>query len=106
MGMVRVESQGFNPLLRERVVECAAAWSSFCGGIFEGVDQFLCGLTGHDELLHFEPTRLSLHCSRCGHYSAGWEIRATGDGAGAKRPRSALSAFPGGTCSRPVTLVV
>lgn len=36
--------------------------------------QFLCGLTGHELVLHFEPTRLSLFCLRCGKNTSGWTI--------------------------------
>lgn len=54
-------------------------------GVLSRMDQFVCGLTGHDELMRFEPDRLSLHCSRCGHQSAGWEVRS---------PRVAVVAKP------------
>ena len=37
--------------------------------------QFLCGLQGHDELLQFEKSRLSLKCTSCGHESPGWDLR-------------------------------
>ena len=57
------------------------------GGILSQLDRFVCGLTGHDELMRFEPDRLSLHCSRCGHQSAGWEVRS---------PRAAVIAKPAG----------
>lgn len=36
--------------------------------------QFLCGLTGHELVLHFEPTRLSLFCLRCGKNTSGWTL--------------------------------
>lgn len=36
--------------------------------------QLLCGLHGHDALLHFEEGRMSLQCSSCGYESPGWEI--------------------------------
>lgn len=36
--------------------------------------QFLCGLTGHEMVLHFEATRLSLFCLRCGKNTSGWTI--------------------------------
>jgi hypothetical protein len=38
--------------------------------------QFLCGLHGHDSLLHFERGRISLLCTSCGHESPGWEVKA------------------------------
>jgi hypothetical protein len=43
--------------------------------ILRRIEQTSCGLRGHDELRHFSPRRLSLRCIRCGHLSAGWEIR-------------------------------
>jgi hypothetical protein len=40
----------------------------------------VCGLHGHDLLLQFEPGRIFLRCTSCGHESPGW---ATGE----RRPR-------------------
>jgi hypothetical protein len=34
----------------------------------------LCGLKGHDLLLHFERRRLCLQCADCGWQSPGWDI--------------------------------
>ncbi|MPY90096.1 MAG: hypothetical protein GEU99_19505 [Luteitalea sp.] len=34
--------------------------------------QWLCGMQGHDTLLHFEPNRVTLRCTACGHTSPGW----------------------------------
>lgn len=36
--------------------------------------QFLCGLRGHDSVLHFEANRVMMRCTSCGHESPGWEI--------------------------------
>src|SRR5689334_11897492 len=36
--------------------------------------QFLCGLRGHDSVLHFEAKRVMMRCTSCGHDSPGWEI--------------------------------
>jgi hypothetical protein len=36
--------------------------------------QTICGLHGHDSLLHFEHDRMSLRCVSCGHESPGWEL--------------------------------
>jgi len=36
--------------------------------------QAICGLHGHDSLLHFEHDRMSLRCVSCGHESPGWEL--------------------------------
>jgi hypothetical protein len=38
------------------------------------VRQFICGLHGHDALLHFESNRLSLECTSCGYDSPGWDV--------------------------------
>jgi len=39
--------------------------------------QFVCGLHGHDSLMHFERGRISLLCASCGHETPGWEITET-----------------------------
>jgi hypothetical protein len=54
--------------------------------------QRMCGLHGHDSLLHFDNGRISLLCSSCGHESPGWQV----GGANAPQPVS----------SRPTTEVV
>ena len=41
------------------------------------VRQFLCGLHGHDALLHFEETRMSLQCTSCGYQTPGWDLTST-----------------------------
>jgi hypothetical protein len=41
------------------------------------VQQFVCGLHGHDALLHFEDGRMSLQCSSCGYESPGWDVNPT-----------------------------
>ena len=38
------------------------------------VRQFMCGLHGHDALLHFESGRLSLQCTSCGYETPGWKL--------------------------------
>ena len=43
--------------------------------------QGLCGLHGHDALMHFEKGHISLLCTSCGHQSPGWEF----GGAAARR---------------------
>jgi hypothetical protein len=47
------------------------------GGVGESVRQFICGLHGHDSLLHFEEGRMSLLCSSCGHETPGWDVKAS-----------------------------
>lgn len=44
------------------------------------VSQAICGLHGHDSLLHFEENRVCLRCSSCGYETPGWSVDA-------KRPR-------------------
>jgi hypothetical protein len=39
--------------------------------------QFVCGLHGHDALLHFETGRLSMRCTSCGYESPGWDLKRT-----------------------------
>jgi len=38
--------------------------------------QMRCGITGHNVLLRYEPTRLSLQCSCCGYETPGWELES------------------------------
>ena len=50
--------------------------------------QGLCGLHGHDALMHFEKGHISLLCTSCGHQSPGWEF------GGAAAPRRAGVVMP------------
>jgi hypothetical protein len=36
--------------------------------------QVLCGISGHDSLMHFEGNRVMMRCTSCGHATPGWEI--------------------------------
>ena len=40
--------------------------------------QVLCGLRGHDSVLHFEGNKVMMRCTSCGHDSPGWEISGRG----------------------------
>ncbi len=40
--------------------------------------QWLCGLRGHDSVLHFEGNRVMMRCTSCGHDTPGWEISGRG----------------------------
>jgi hypothetical protein len=40
--------------------------------------QLLCGLRGHDAVLHFEGKRVNMRCTSCGHDTPGWEITGRG----------------------------
>jgi hypothetical protein len=42
---------------------------------FDVVRQFVCGLHGHDALLHFETARLSMRCTTCGYQTPGWDLK-------------------------------
>ena len=48
--------------------------------VTDKVRQFLCGLHGHDALLHFEHGRMSLQCTSCGYETPGWDLRASEEG--------------------------
>jgi hypothetical protein len=56
--------------------------------------QLVCGLHGHDDLLHFEQGRISLQCASCGYQSPGWEVKpgSTRPEASARPDASAPSA--------------
>jgi hypothetical protein len=41
------------------------------------VRHFICGLHGHDALLHFEQGRISLQCTSCGYETPGWDLKAS-----------------------------
>jgi hypothetical protein len=45
------------------------------GRAAEQVRQILCGLHGHDALLHFEQGRISLQCTSCGYQTPGWDVK-------------------------------
>ena len=53
----------------------STASTSLFDRVGERVRQFMCGLHGHDALLHFERDRLSLVCTSCSYESPGWDIR-------------------------------
>ena len=40
--------------------------------------QVVCGLHGHDAVLHFEGNRVMMRCTSCGHDTPGWEISGQG----------------------------
>jgi len=46
-------------------------------GVWDRVRQAMCGLHGHDRLVHFERDRMFLRCVSCGHETPGWELRGT-----------------------------
>jgi hypothetical protein len=42
------------------------------------VGQLLCGIRGHDPVMHFEGKRMMMRCTSCGHDTPGWEIAERG----------------------------
>ena len=52
--------------------------------------QFVCGLSGHENLLHFGRGHLSLKCMSCGYESPGWDIKTRGE----NTPETAAPALP------------
>ena len=40
--------------------------------------QTICGLTGHDAVLHFEGKRVMMRCTSCGHHTPGIEVSGRG----------------------------
>jgi hypothetical protein len=41
------------------------------------VQHTVCGLHGHDNLLHFDQNRMFLRCVSCGYETPGWELEET-----------------------------
>ena len=54
------------------------------------VGQTVCGVRGHDSVLHFEGNRVMMRCTSCGHDSPGWEING-------RAPAQRTRATPGVT---------
>jgi hypothetical protein len=50
------------------------------------VHSLICGMSGHDLLLHVEPGRLSLQCVLCPYETPGWTIKESRQQAGDARP--------------------
>ena len=55
-------------------MEGAQAAGSTMNRAIVRVSQLLCGLRGHDSVLHFEGKRVMMRCTSCGHDSPGWEV--------------------------------
>jgi hypothetical protein len=60
----------------------------------EQLRQFICGLHGHDSLLHFSEGRVSLLCSSCGHETPGWDVKGSAVRRDAARPESRVVRMP------------
>ena len=42
----------------------------------QNLQRIMCGLRGHEAVLHFERHRLSLRCLNCGHETTGWILES------------------------------
>lgn len=51
---------------------------SFAGRLIGRVGRLMCGMRGHDSVLHFEGKRVMMRCTSCGHDTPGWEINGRG----------------------------
>jgi len=56
--------------------------------------QFLCGLHGHDALLHFEQGRMSLRCTSCGYETPGWDLNAAPADPQVMEPKAGILRVP------------
>jgi hypothetical protein len=56
------------------VVDARAAAFSVMNRAVARFGQLVCGLRGHDSVLHFEGKRVMMRCTSCGHDSPGWEV--------------------------------
>lgn len=63
-------------------------------GLVTRMRQMMCGLSGHDALLHFETGRMSMRCTTCGHETPGWDLKAPHLRADARAPRTRLLRLP------------
>jgi hypothetical protein len=63
-------------------------------GLVTRMRQMMCGLHGHDALLHFETGRLSMRCTTCGHETPGWDLKAPPLRTGTPAPKGRLLRVP------------
>lgn len=56
----------------------ATTQGAFLARAVARVGQWLCGVRGHDAVLHFEGKRVMMRCTSCGHDTPGWEITGRG----------------------------
>jgi hypothetical protein len=64
-------------LAASEVTSHAAATGLF-GRVMSRLGQAICGIRGHDSVLHFESQRVMMRCTSCGHDTPGWEISGRG----------------------------
>jgi hypothetical protein len=54
------------------------AESGLTARVFTWLGQVVCGMRGHDAVLHFAGNRVMMRCTTCGHDTPGWEISGRG----------------------------
>lgn len=54
------------------------ASENMAGRLIGRLGQLVCGMRGHDSVLHFEGKRVMMRCTSCGHDTPGWEINGRG----------------------------
>ena len=60
------------------VTNKATAEASLMARMATRLGQVVCGLHGHDSVLHFEGSRVMMRCTSCGRDTPGWEISGKG----------------------------
>lgn len=58
------------------------------------VQQLVCGIHGHDALLHFEQSRISLQCTSCGYETPGWDLKQAQTPSEVAQPGPRVVRFP------------
>lgn len=61
---------------QERTIATPQATAGFLSRAAVQLRQVICGLHGHDALLHFGKGRISLQCASCGYETPGWDVKA------------------------------
>lgn len=67
------------------------------GAVSRAIDQLrqlICGLHGHDSLLHFEKGRMSLQCTSCGYETPGWDLKRSGAPLDQSVPKARILRIP------------
>jgi hypothetical protein len=60
------------------VTDKATTGTGVMGRLVAKLGQVICGLHGHDAVLHFGGSRVMMRCTSCGHDTPGWEISGKG----------------------------
>ncbi len=60
------------------VTSKATATAGLMARMVTRLGKVVCGLQGHDAVLHFEGSRVMMRCTSCGHDTPGWEITGHG----------------------------